>query len=323
MSHSTCQLGYTHHSPYMKPNNEIFYVHKRSNHPKEILKNLPKNIENRLSKISANEDIFNDAIPPYQATLDASEYDHKLTFDSNARDTNQRRKNNNRNRNVTWFNPPWSNSVKSNIGAQFLAILKETFPPTHQLYKICNRNTIKLSYRCMPNMRREINKHNNKILKGEDGAAVQNELFDCNCRPQKRRETCKVMPGIGCQVSNVVYKATVTRADTSQVETYTGSTAQTIKGRYNGHQYDIKHPEKSGTCLSKHIHKLIGQGIDYTMKWEILKRSAPWNPITNICRLCVLEKHHILFNPEDSSLNQRSEFFTVCRHKEKHLLMKT
>ena len=84
-----------------------------------------------------------------------------------------------------------------------------------------------------------------------------------------------------------------------------------------------RHPDKSGTCLSKHIHKLIGQGIDYTMKWEILKRSAPWNPITNICRLCVLEKHHILFNPEDSSLNQRSEFFTVCRHKEKHLLMKT
>ena len=37
----------------------------------------------------------------------------------------------------------------------------------------------------------------------------------------------------------------------------------------------------------------------------------------------MLEKHHILFHPENSSLNQRSEFFTVCRHKEKHLLMKT
>ena len=42
-------------SPYMKPNNKIFYVHSKSNHPKSILKNLPKNIENRLSKISANE----------------------------------------------------------------------------------------------------------------------------------------------------------------------------------------------------------------------------------------------------------------------------
>ena len=69
------------YSPYMKPNNEIFYVHSKSNHPKTILKNLPKNIQNRLSKISANEDIFNNAKDPYQAALDASEYDHQLTFD--------------------------------------------------------------------------------------------------------------------------------------------------------------------------------------------------------------------------------------------------
>ena len=310
------------YSPYMKPNNEIYYVHSKSNHPKTILKNLPKNVQNRLSKISANEDIFNDAKPPYQAALDASEYDHILTFDQNARNANPRRRNN-RNRNVTWFNPPWSNNVKTNIGAQFLAILKETFPPTHILHKICNTNTIKLSYRCMPNMRRELSKHNNKILNGENGAAVQDDLYNCNCLPLKNREHCKVMPGIGCQVTNVVYKATVTRADTSQVETYTGSTAQTMKGRFNGHLSDIRHPDKSGTCLSIHIHKLIGEGVGYTLTWEILKRSAPWNPATNICKLCILEKHHILFHPEDASLNQRSEFFTVCRHKEKHLLVKS
>ena len=209
-------------SPYMKPNNQIFYVHSKSNHPKSILKNLPKNIENRLSKISANEDIFKEAIPPYQAALEASEYNHDLTFDPNARQvTSSQRKN--RNRNVTWFNPPWSNNVKSNIGKQFLAILKETFPPTHKLHKICNKNYIKLSYRCMPNIRREVSKHNNKILYGENRAAVQNNVYDCNCLPLKIRETCKVMPGIGCQVVNVVYKATVTRADTSQVETYTGT----------------------------------------------------------------------------------------------------
>ena len=306
----------------MKPNNQIFYVHSKSNHPKSILKNLPKNIENRLSKISANEDIFKEAKPPYQAALEASEYNHDLTFDPNARQgTRSQRKN--RNRNVTWFNPPWSNNVKSNIGKQFLAILKETFPPTHKLHKICNKNYIKLSYRCMPNIRREVSKHNNKILYGENRAAVQNEVYDCNCMPLKVRGTCKVMPGIGCQVSNVVYKATVTRADTSQVETYTGSTAQTIKGRWSGHDSDIRHPERSGTYLSKYIHKLSGQGIGYTLRWEILMKAPPWNPISNICRLCTLEKHHILFHPEDSSLNQRSEFFTVCRHKEKHLLMKS
>ena len=95
-------------------------------------------------------------------------------------------------------------------------------------------------------MRREISKHNNKILYGENRAAVQNEVYDSTCMPLKTRETCKVMPGIGCQVSNVVYKATVTRADTSQVETYTGSTAQTMKGRWSGHDYDIRTHDKDG-----------------------------------------------------------------------------
>ena len=32
------------------------------------------------------------------------------------------------------------------------------------------------------------------------------------------------------------------------------------------------------------------------------------------------EKQHILFHPEDATLNQRSEFFSKCWHKDKHLL---
>ncbi len=81
----------------------------------------------------------------------------------------------------------------------------------------------------------------------------------------------------------------------------------------------------SSSCddLLLYIHKLSRQGIGYILKWEILIKAPPWNPISNICRLCIQEKHYILFHPEDSSLNQRSEFFTVCRHKEKHLLMKS
>ena len=44
------------------------------------------------------------------------------------------------------------------------------------------------------------------------------------------------------------------------------------------------------------------------------------HPITKICRLCICEKAHILFQPEDITLNQRSEFFSKCWHKDKHLL---
>ena len=75
----------------------------------------------------------------------------------------------------------------------------------------------------------------------------------------------------------------------------------------NAHfMYDMRHTDKSGTCLSKCINKLIGQ-----VKCKVGNpngKAVPWNPITNICRLYVLQKHHILFHPEDSLLNQRSEF---------------
>ena len=305
--------------PYMKENNTIFYVHNKSNHPPSILKNIPKNIENRLSKISSNEEVFMTAIPPYQAALEASQYTHKLKFDPNARNAPTRTKN--RNRKVTWFNPPFSKNVKTNVGKQFLAIIKETFPRTHPLYKICNTNTIKLSYRCMNNMKREVSRHNNKLLNGNNnGAAVQR--YECSCMPLKTPETCKVFPGIGCMVDNLVYRATVTRTDTNKRETYTGCTYNPMKTRYNQHMSDIttKNEAHTGTTLSQYVRKLIKDNIPFNIHWDIVKRAAPYNPTTKICRLCICEKFHILFHPEDATLNQRSEFFSRCWHKDTHLL---
>ena len=45
-----------------------------------ILKNIPQSVNNRLSSISANEDVFVQAIPPYQEALQKSGYDFKLQF---------------------------------------------------------------------------------------------------------------------------------------------------------------------------------------------------------------------------------------------------
>ena len=63
-------------------------------------------------------------------------------------------------------------------------------------------------------------------------------------------------------------------------------------------------------------------GTHWMLKWEILKKATTLESHNKHLKT-FLEKHHILFHPEDSSLNQRSEFFTVCKHQEKHLLMKT
>ena len=45
-----------------KANDTIIY---QSNHPPSIIKNLPKGMEIRLSTISANADIFQEAAKPY------------------------------------------------------------------------------------------------------------------------------------------------------------------------------------------------------------------------------------------------------------------
>ena len=40
--------------PYRKPNNEPLYIHKHSNHPPNIKKQLPQMINKRLSEISCD-----------------------------------------------------------------------------------------------------------------------------------------------------------------------------------------------------------------------------------------------------------------------------
>ena len=136
--------------PFIKPNDKPTYVHKDSNHPKSILKNIPLAVNRRLSSISANEEVFNAAIPPYQEALEKSGYAHQLKYEP----TQSQGKAKNRPRKIVWFNPPYSYNVQTNIGAKFLSLLSKHFPKGHQLHKIINRNNVKMSYRCMPNHRR-------------------------------------------------------------------------------------------------------------------------------------------------------------------------
>ena len=50
-------------------NDEINYIHKESNHPPSIIKQIPFSIESRLSSLSSNEKIFNESMPIYQEAL--------------------------------------------------------------------------------------------------------------------------------------------------------------------------------------------------------------------------------------------------------------
>ena len=55
-------------------------------------------------------------------------------------------------RQIIWFNPPYSANVKTNVGKIFMRLFDKHFQDHHKYYELFNRNNIKLSYSCMPNM---------------------------------------------------------------------------------------------------------------------------------------------------------------------------
>ena len=100
--------------PYRKPNDTPLYVHRESNHPSNILKQLPKMTSERLSNLSRNEEEFNKETTEYQNVLKNSDFYYKLVYSpSNHRNKQQSNM-------IIWYNPPFHLQVKTNIGKTFL-----------------------------------------------------------------------------------------------------------------------------------------------------------------------------------------------------------
>ena len=55
---TTFNLNNGTYRPYKKPNDLLLYINKSSNHPPQIINQLPKIINERLSRNSSNEDVL-------------------------------------------------------------------------------------------------------------------------------------------------------------------------------------------------------------------------------------------------------------------------
>ena len=66
--------------PYQKPDNIIQYIHVESNHPPNIIKQIPQTIEKRLSQLYSSEEIFNESAPFYEDKLRQSGCQQKLKY---------------------------------------------------------------------------------------------------------------------------------------------------------------------------------------------------------------------------------------------------
>jgi hypothetical protein len=299
------------YEPFMKDNNTPLYVHKDSNHPPSIIRNIPEGINKRLSRISSNRAVFDRAKPVYQDALNRSGYNYELKYQEHQPKTKRKRT---RTRKITWFNPPHSDNVKTNIGKKFFNLLDKSFPPSHQLHKLLNRNTVKISYSCMPNIHQIVSSHNKRLINKPEPNTNINE--NCNC---KRDRQCPLNGN--CLTSSVIYQAKVTRHDNQREETYVGLTENTFKSRFNGHTSSFRNEEhRKATTLSEYIWKLKDKNIQHSITWKILSRAKPYSTIRKTCNLCLEEKFFIIHRPHLSSLNKRNELTSACRHRKKHLL---
>ena len=130
-------------------------------------------INNRLSNISSNQEVFDLNKQPYQAALNTSGHKYKLEYKQN-----QQKNKRKHTRKVIWYNPPWNSSVKFDLGKQFLKLIDKYFPHNHRLHKIINRNTIKIGYSCTPNVKTIITSHNKKVM--SNNLPIQ-PTKQCNC----------------------------------------------------------------------------------------------------------------------------------------------
>lgn len=309
---TTLDLRTGKYHPYRKPNDRPLYVHRLSNHPPQILKNLPNAIGKRLSEISSDEDIFSEAATPYEEALRESGFTGDLHFTEHSPHA-QKKPTRKRCRNILWFNPPFSKNVRTNVGRRFLQLVCKHFPKSSRLSKIFNRNTLKVSYSCMPNVAAVIASSNKRLTNNRN---MNTGAKPCNCRDKRN---CP-LNGL-CQSRSIVYKAQVISTETGMTKEYIGLTEPPFKQRLANHTMSFKHEKyENRTELSKYAWSLKRRGEDFNIRWSILQKTQAYSNISKRCNLCLAEKVQIIMADKEKRLNARCELVSTCRHARKFSL---
>ena len=162
------------------------------------------------------------------------------------------------------------------------------------------------------NLKQKIGGYNKSTLRKTNAVPPK----ACNCRQPPH---CPLDGN--CLKSAVIYQAIVATEDNRPDETYVSLTENSFKTRYSNHKSSFRDPNKRlSTELSKHIWHLKDAKIGFRLTWKILKQAAPFNPASNRCTLCLLEKYFIICRADLAILNKRNELVTSCKQARKFLL---
>ena len=118
----TFNLATKKYFPFRNANNTPLYINAFSNHPPTIIKQLPKMINKRISDLSCNKGEFDKVKSVYKSALKDSRHGR------------------------IWFNPPYSQNVKSNNGKLFIKLVRKQFTKNNEYHKIFKLHNLNLSY---------------------------------------------------------------------------------------------------------------------------------------------------------------------------------
>ena len=154
-----------------------------------------------MTTISSNQECFDSEIHDFQEALKDAGYCHKLSFGHKSSKKGVKgRLHNNRNfkhysgeqnsvnssrksRDIIYFTPPFNLYCGTNVGEEFRKIVEKHFSRGDDLSKLFNRNKLKLSYSCLPNIQAKIASHNKKMLSKPPPASIVSR--HCNCQKNK------------------------------------------------------------------------------------------------------------------------------------------
>ena len=346
--------------PYKKPNSKPLYVHTLSNHPKNVIKQIPISINNRLKKISSSKESFNEAKGEYQQALHNSGYTHRLTFDNHVEDEETSVKCVHEESDVCNDIEDEETLLKTvNVDTESVLDSDQTevkgvvndndntkkkrkrdiiwFNPPYNSEVSTNigKKFLELIDKHFPKnhkLRKCVNrncikisysctKNMRNIIQTHNKKVVKKDQED----PRTEKKTCNCRGQTECPLNghcleSVVYKAEL-EPDPGFKVTYIGS-SNNFKNRYRNHTKSFRDPKyKHETTLSKFVwEKNLGQEPD--IKWTIVCKAFPYKSGQKYCDLCLTEKHFIAEENKKSwtCLNARSDLTNRCVHKTKFKL---
>ena len=294
--------------PWRKPGSKISYINTSSAHPKANIRALPNMIQTRLSELSSSAKEFEEIVAPYKEELKAAGYkENNLEYKEKSGGKK------NRKRKIMYYNPPYNPCVQTNVTRIFNSLLEKYFKKGTLMGKLFNNNNCKISYSTMPNLKQFISGHNKKILKKNEPKKAER---GCNCRGGV--QNCPVEGQ--CLKQEVIYEVGISAVQ-KEDKNYIGSTATTFKERLGNHKSDCKlEHRRHATKLSGYVWELKDMRIKPALSYKIKETAPAYSPVTDKCRLCLLEKLEIMLADEKKYINDRSELLAKCRHANKFML---